>query len=283
VKFSELERFIDQKLKNYSSGMQVRLAFSVSIHANRDILLMDEVLAVGDLNFQSKCLEEFNKYQDMGRTVIIVTHDIAVVERYCDRVMLLRNGKIVKIGKAEEVASEYIQENISDEESRLSKSNKKDTIASEYNVVLTKSNKFKKIAEIIKVEFLDKNGNVKNVFETGVMMTVRIYFKTNRDIHKLLVGIAIFDELGSVVYGTNNLKRKKEILFMKKGQEGIVDFVFKEIHLINGKHKLNIAIAKNNGGIMDQCVDRYHFYVNKGLLGDYGIVNLNPEVTINLN
>jgi len=119
VKFSELERFIDQKLKNYSSGMQVRLAFSVSIHGNRDILLMDEVLAVGDSNFQSKCLEEFNKYRDMGRTVIIVTHDISVVQRYCDRAILLRNGKIKKIGKAEEVANEYVYDNMSDEERRM--------------------------------------------------------------------------------------------------------------------------------------------------------------------
>ncbi len=120
VAFSELERFIDQKLKNYSSGMQVRLAFSVSIHANREILLMDEVLAVGDSNFQSKCLEEFNKYKEMGKTVILVSHDIATVQRYCDRAMLVRNGKIVKIGKADEVGDAYIYENMADEEKRMS-------------------------------------------------------------------------------------------------------------------------------------------------------------------
>jgi ABC-type polysaccharide/polyol phosphate transport system ATPase subunit len=119
VAFSELERFIDQKLKNYSSGMQVRLAFSVSIHANRDILLMDEVLAVGDSNFQSKCLEEFNKYKDAGKTVVLVTHDITTVQRYCDRAMLLRTGKVVKIGEAEEVGNAYIYENMSDEENRI--------------------------------------------------------------------------------------------------------------------------------------------------------------------
>lgn len=118
VKFSELERFIDQKLKNYSSGMQVRLAFSVSIHANRDILLMDEVLAVGDSNFQSKCLEEFNKYRDKGKTVILVSHDIATVQVYCDRALLLRDGKIISIGKARETAEIYIGKNIYDEEKK---------------------------------------------------------------------------------------------------------------------------------------------------------------------
>src|SRR4030043_1149653 len=84
VRFSELRRFIDQKVKNYSSGMQVRLMFSVAIHANREILLMDEVLAVGDTNFQSKCMEEFNKYKNAGKTVVLVKHDIAPVQRYCD-------------------------------------------------------------------------------------------------------------------------------------------------------------------------------------------------------
>ena len=121
VAFSELARFIDQKIKNYSSGMQVRLAFSVAIHANREILLMDEVLAVGDSNFQSKCLREFARYKEMGKTVILVTHDIATVQRYCDRAMLLRAGEVAMIGTAEEVGNEYIYQNMSDEEKRIVK------------------------------------------------------------------------------------------------------------------------------------------------------------------
>jgi len=114
VAFSELERFIDQKLKNYSSGMSVRLAFSVAIHANREILLMDEVLAVGDSNFQAKCIKEFEKYRDMGKTVILVSHDIDVVSEYCNRAMLLRNGKIQKIGDTKEVVEEYKRQNLED-------------------------------------------------------------------------------------------------------------------------------------------------------------------------
>jgi ABC-2 type transport system ATP-binding protein len=119
VAFSELERFIDQKVKNYSSGMNVRLSFSVAIHANREILLMDEVLAVGDANFQAKCLSEFNKYREMGKTVILVTHDIETVKKYCDRAMLLRNGEIQTIGDPKEVGNEYMRQNMSDEERRI--------------------------------------------------------------------------------------------------------------------------------------------------------------------
>jgi ABC-type polysaccharide/polyol phosphate transport system ATPase subunit len=115
VKFSELSRFIDQKIKNYSSGMQVRLAFSVAIHANRDILLMDEVLAVGDSNFQQKCLKVFEKFRRQKKTVILVTHDLETVKKYCDRIMLLRDGKIETIGDPERVIKRYEAQNLSDE------------------------------------------------------------------------------------------------------------------------------------------------------------------------
>jgi ABC-type polysaccharide/polyol phosphate transport system ATPase subunit len=87
--------------------MYVRLAFSVAIHANKGILLMDEVLAVGDAGFQAKCISEFNRYKAMGNTVILVTHDIATIKRSCDRALLLQNGKMVKIGNALEVCEEY--------------------------------------------------------------------------------------------------------------------------------------------------------------------------------
>lgn len=108
MKFSELERFIDQKLKNYSSGMQVRLAFSVAIHANRDILLMDEVLAVGDSNFQHKCLEVFKQFREVGRTVLLVTHDIETAQNFCDRMMSIKSGKLIKIGDPKMVGNDYL-------------------------------------------------------------------------------------------------------------------------------------------------------------------------------
>jgi len=114
VAFSELERFIDQKLKNYSSGMSVRLAFSVSIHANRDILLMDEVLAVGDMNFQEKCLAKFEEYKSQGKTIVLVSHDVSAIEKYCDRAMLIEDGKIKKIGNPKDVVEEYKRVNSED-------------------------------------------------------------------------------------------------------------------------------------------------------------------------
>ena len=106
VKFAELEPFMDQKLKNYSSGMQVRLAFSIAIRARGDILILDEVLAVGDAAFQEKCNDYFKSLHG-NQTVILVTHDMGNVERFCDRAILIENGKIACEGKPSKVTKAY--------------------------------------------------------------------------------------------------------------------------------------------------------------------------------
>lgn len=107
VEFAELERFMDQKLKNYSSGMQVRLAFSIAIRAESEILLLDEVLAVGDSNFQRKCFRTFKEIKNQGRTVVLVTHDMDAIQEYCNRALMISSGKIVLTGKPRDVALRY--------------------------------------------------------------------------------------------------------------------------------------------------------------------------------
>jgi len=107
VSFAELERFMDQKLKNYSSGMQVRLAFSIAIKINSDILLLDEVLAVGDAAFQKKCFNFFRKLKKDKKTVVFISHDMNAVREYCDRAILIDNGRIVANGPSDTVAKEY--------------------------------------------------------------------------------------------------------------------------------------------------------------------------------
>ncbi len=257
VEFSEIERFIDQKLKNYSSGMQVRLAFSVAIHANRDILLMDEVLAVGDINFQSKCLEEFNKYKDLGKTVILVTHDIATVQRYCDRAMLIRNGKVVKIGKAEEVGNAYVYENMSDEENKVEKAEKQAIIQAEKNLKNLKGKaleaekkrielekakqeeeKNNKVAEIINVEFLDKDGNKKNVFETGESVDIKVNFKIYKKIDRLNIGIGIYGSEKDERICSYNTQMDN---FKIKEDNNTLILHFDKILILKGSYYLNIA------------------------------------------
>jgi len=111
IEFAELEDFQDLKIKNYSSGMLVRLAFSVMIQVDADVLLIDEVLAVGDAAFQQKCFDEFNRLRDERRTILFVTHDMSAVVRFCDRALLLERGRITRLDRAERIASEYFEIN----------------------------------------------------------------------------------------------------------------------------------------------------------------------------
>jgi ABC-2 type transport system ATP-binding protein len=114
VEFAELEDFVDLKLKNYSSGMLVRLAFSVMLESDAEILLIDEVLAVGDAAFQQKCRDSFYKMNEAGRTIILVSHDMTEVERFCDRALLLRRGEVDILGEPDEVARRYFRLNFAD-------------------------------------------------------------------------------------------------------------------------------------------------------------------------
>jgi len=107
VEFSELSEFIDQKVKKYSTGMQVRLAFSIAIQVEADIILLDEVLAVGDLHFQKKCLHKIKELKDCGKTIVFVSHDLNIVKEFCDRVLFLENGKMVDVGDADKVVGNY--------------------------------------------------------------------------------------------------------------------------------------------------------------------------------
>jgi ABC-type polysaccharide/polyol phosphate transport system ATPase subunit len=109
IEFAELEEFQDLKLKNYSSGMHVRLAFSVAIQVDADILLIDEVLAVGDAAFQQKCFDVFNRMREEGRTIVFVTHDMGAVTRFCHRAMLLERGEMVDIGDPRDIADRYLE------------------------------------------------------------------------------------------------------------------------------------------------------------------------------
>jgi ABC-2 type transport system ATP-binding protein len=125
VEFAELERFMEQKLKNYSSGMQVRLAFSIAIRARSDILLLDEVLAVGDAAFQQKCFNYFEDLKQQKKTVVFVSHDMSAIRRFCNNAIYLNNGKLTMRGKPSKIADEYVDENI--ESAHKSKKNEKET------------------------------------------------------------------------------------------------------------------------------------------------------------
>jgi lipopolysaccharide transport system ATP-binding protein len=271
VAFSELGRFIDQKVKNYSSGMQVRLAFSVAIHANREILLMDEVLAVGDTNFQSKCMEEFNKYKDLGKTVVLVTHDIATVQRYCDRAMLLRAGKVEMIGDPEAVGNKYIYQNMSDEEKRIFDEEQRRRRKAEKETAKVNQGKFEppaseisnnpkegKIAKITKVQFLGETGKTKNIFKTGDNLTVRVYFQNQSKARILNFGLAIYDNDSRYIFGTNTQLDK--INLPKIIKNGYFEVSYSRIPLKQNSYYVKVGIWGDNLTKLIDFLDKSKYF-----------------------
>lgn len=187
VKFAELEKFMDQKLKNYSSGMQVRLAFSIAIQANSDVLILDEVLAVGDEAFQRKCVSVFEQYKARKQTIILVTHDMGVVDRFCSRALMLESGKIVSIGSPKSVSRLYSASNQSEYVNAKKAQDEENQRRRENGV---------------RYELLDSKGNIVNKFTFGEEITVNITWE-NDDIKN--VGLALMSQKGEYIYGSNTI------------------------------------------------------------------------------
>ncbi len=214
VSFAELERFMDQKLKNYSSGMQVRLAFSIAIRAKSEILLLDEVLAVGDANFQRKCFDVFKRIKEEGRTVILVTHDMSTVQNYCTNALLLDKGKIVSIGDTVKVTKQYNDLNIEELEKRGAQ-----------NDLSSIGNK----ARIIGV-WLEKRGERTTTLLPEDKINVKIKYITNEDLTHPVIGITLKDQVGRPIFAINTKANNIRTGTQVKGQTYIANFIIDNIY-----------------------------------------------------
>jgi ABC-2 type transport system ATP-binding protein len=184
VAFAELEDYMDLKLKNYSSGMHVRLAFSVAIQVDAEVLLIDEVLAVGDASFQQKCFDEFARLKVAGRTIIFVTHDMGSVERFCDRAMLLERGEVVEIGAPSKVARKYNELNFRRERVADAEGGGHPSLP----------------AEILDAGFESPDGERIVSAAQGEPCVIGMEVRFNEAIHNPVFSIGLFDELGRVVF-----------------------------------------------------------------------------------
>lgn len=194
VSFAELEKFMDQKLKNYSSGMQVRLAFSIAIRAQSDILLLDEVLAVGDEAFQRKCYNYFETLRRKKKTVILVTHDMSAVERFCTRAMLVQEGKVELIGDPYKVAAAYSKSNNESYTDANIQDEPEDQLEEEVQETYG-----------LQIDTLNISGKKAKKFTSGDEMIVRLTWN-NENISNLSVGIV--KQSGQTVYAVGTYQEK---------------------------------------------------------------------------
>jgi ABC-2 type transport system ATP-binding protein len=212
IDFAELHEFVDLKLKNYSSGMMVRLAFSVMIQVDADILLIDEVLAVGDAAFQQKCFDEFARIRRQGTTVLLVTHDMGAVHRFCDRGVLLERGRIVEIGDTERVANRYFELNFS-EEARAAEAQQ----AGDEAPVVTVDNApgepedpeaatrlGDRRAEVLEAWFEDAQGHRTDAVVSGQACSCAVRIRFHQRFEDPMFAIALANSDGHVIMGASN-------------------------------------------------------------------------------
>lgn len=238
IHFAELEQFVDTKLKNYSSGMQVRLAFTVAIQANAAILLMDEVLAVGDARFQAKCFDIFNQYKREGRTIILVTHDLSAVDLYADRVIMLDHGRILEDGPPNEVTARYRQMiGRLEEEERIATGGALVDIADTQPREGRWGNGDVRVKA---VRFLRGDGTQHVTFDSGDPMTVEIEAEANEDVDNLTVGLRLHRGDGTMVGGINTKMSRVEIPPLRKGDRLTLEYAMPDLRILGGTYRVSL-------------------------------------------
>jgi ABC-type polysaccharide/polyol phosphate transport system ATPase subunit len=247
IAFAELEDFVDLKLKNYSSGMLVRLAFSVMMEADADVLLIDEVLAVGDASFQQKCADAFHEMKDQGKTIVLVTHEMESVANYCHRAMLIGDGRIQHIGEPDEVGRHYLQLNFAGdgEEDKAEAA----PAAADDEVALAD----------IWIE--DATGKRQTNVEHGTPVRLRIELEVKRGVPGLHVGFIVADadgvavfELGSHVGDPFNPPA------IEAGRRVRVEAELQN-QLVAGRYHLHLGVNREGGGISLYAHDAIDFVV----------------------
>ena len=292
VEFAEMRDFIDAPVKTYSSGMYMRLGFAVAINVDPDVLLVDEVLAVGDEGFTHKCLDKFAEFKRRGKTILLVTHSLGLVERFCDEALWMDGGRLQGIGDPKRVVGAYITEVEVGEERQLAAGDAKAQESSETvspdepaSAVLpdhpietaegpadmfraTEGRWGSREIEITDVQLSGADGAPGHVFQSGQPLTVRIGLRSPVEIDDFVIGLGIFNAEGVCCYGTNtNIEELKAVRIFGDAD---ARFTIDSLDLVEGTYKLDVAIHKLDGYPYDYHRLLYTFRV-KSRTKDVGI------------
>jgi ABC-type polysaccharide/polyol phosphate transport system ATPase subunit len=254
VAFAELEEFIDAPVKTYSSGMYMRLGFAVAIHVEPDVLLIDEVLAVGDEAFTRKCLDKISEFHRQGKTIVFVTHTLGLVEKMCDDVLWLRHGKIAERGDPRRVVDAYLTYVAGSEDARLLARQEsagqaerregrpeEDAAAGRYRPGRWGSGE----VEITRVRLLDSGGRERHVFAPGEALSVVLSVEATRPLEDFVFGVGLFSSDGVSIYGTNTDIEEFEPHRLEGSGE--VRLVLDDLRLVEGTYLLDVAAHRRDG------------------------------------
>jgi len=276
IDFSEIREFIDNPVRTYSSGMYMRLAFSVAIHVDADVLLVDEILAVGDASFQAKCFNKMREIKAKGMTIVIVSHGLGEIEQLCEKSIWIDGGYIRKQGTPFDVHPVYLdymgKKNHPLEQHNTDGSSEKAN-ESETSSSLNENKDIRDI-EIISVNVYDADNDKKDLFETGKPMTIKIKYKVNKPVKKHIAEISIFRNDGLKCYGTSTFIDK--VNTPEISEDGIIEILIKDNNLLPGMYSLDAAFHSEDGFIFDSRRDALKFSMYSSTM-DVGVSRITHE------
>ncbi|MCL2214231.1 MAG: ABC transporter ATP-binding protein [Treponema sp.] len=265
IDFSELEEFIDNPIRTYSSGMYTRLAFSVSIHVDADILLVDEILAVGDAGFQAKCFNKMRDIKASGVTIVIVSHGLGSIEQLCERSIWIKDGYIQKQGSPFDVHPEYMD--YMGRKTHHTEHHESANITAEDNLG-------NRDVEIASIAVLDENNKENDLFETCSSMNIKIKYKVNKPVLNPIAGVKIFRNDGLLCYSTDTFLDR---FFIKEmTADGEINFYIKNNNLLAGEYSLDITINSEDGFAYDHKKGIFKFKIFSAV-SDTGVSRLEHE------
>jgi ABC-type polysaccharide/polyol phosphate transport system ATPase subunit len=267
IEFAELQEFADLKLKNYSSGMHVRLAFSVMIQVDADVLLIDEILAVGDAAFQQKCFDVFFRMREEGKTIVFVTHDMAAVERFCHRALLLERGQLVELGDPREVADHYLQLNFERGEP---------TDPEGFGARRAGDG----AARVVDAWMEDEHGGRQSAFPQGAPCAFKAQVRFERRVDDPTFAVAFVNPQRQNVFVATSATDPEPSGRFEPGETATFSVAF-ENALAPGRYALSSLVAHPGGG--DAVIDRFENIFSMVVTGARpagGIVDLPHELSI---
>jgi ABC-type polysaccharide/polyol phosphate transport system ATPase subunit len=308
IAFSELERFIDTPVRNYSTGMYARLGFSIAVHVDPDILLVDEVLAVGDEAFARKCSEKFDLFRKRKKTIVIVSHDLDAVERLCDRALLLHKGEVITLGKSRDAIIDYHRlvarlQRRQEKEERARIKRQRDaeqisdgalgdgggqdgeTFESEPDQVSYSEDRSRwgtGEVTITGVTFLNERDEEESDFRTGEKLVARIQYQAETKVLEPVFGVALFDRNGVQINGPNSYFCDYRIESIGPGT-GHMDYIVENLPLLTGKYLFSAAVyRKDLRTPFDHHERSFSFRVIEGQVRErLGLVQLENSWSLN--
>lgn len=297
IRFSELEQFIDNPVRTYSSGMYMRLAFSVAINVDADILLIDEILGVGDANFQAKCFNKLREIKASGTTIVIVSHSLGQIEQICERSIWIHEGVIRAEGPPKEIDLAYleymgqkIQERTAQELAEQAAAQQaeeaaKPTPEAEAPEAVPEPEEPEEVkkrwgngnARISAIHVLTKDGQKQRVFRTGDAVRIRVDYRVKKPVEDAVFGIGIFNRDGVQCYGTNTHIDK--LPQFRLTESGTAEISLHEVNLLPGEYLIDIAIESGDGIPVDYYREACRIEMISPI-GDVGIARIGHEWTV---